>query len=224
MPTAQEIAMHPWLAGTASVLQTILAAKLMSNVSKENKKNREYALGLLNKEELENRSEKERLAALVEKMQGYYDTNQHLKEEQAKATTAKLYQDIAESQMKPTLEREKNASKEKREEARAQEVARKGAVESLLAEAKGYEKSMLPEEHAKLIKGIRNGTITEVDLKKRGASPFNILPFGINKTMGNANNRYVVKTDEGKDTEPSESSEKPKMAMRNKKTGEIRYI
>jgi hypothetical protein len=198
MPSAQEIAAHPWLAGSMSVLQTILAAKLMGNVSKENKRNREAALDLLNKEEIENRSEKERLAALVKKMEENYDKGQEWKHKQSEANVAKTYQDIAESKMKPTLEREKNAAKAKREESKEEAAGAKKAIEDLLAEAALYRGSMAPEEHAKLVRGIKNGTITSVSLKKAGWSPFNILPLGMDKTIGNAGRRYSVPTDDEK--------------------------
>ncbi|MDR1433653.1 hypothetical protein [Candidatus Endomicrobiellum devescovinae] len=120
MPSAQEIALHPWLAGSVSVLESILAAKLMKNVSEEKKRNRNKAVELLNKEEEEEgKSEKERLIALTNKLMGYHETKETLAQEQAKANIAKAYQDIEESKGKFPLGMKQIEYKNQKEAAKA---------------------------------------------------------------------------------------------------------
>jgi hypothetical protein len=196
MPTPQEIAMHPWWGGGLAVLQSLLAAKLMKNVSEEKKRNRTKAVQLLDKTEREELTEREKLNLLVNRMQARYEEKAKLEQEIGKANIAKLTAETRDIGSKAGLKRlEIDADKEKHSQKTFDE-AEKGRKKSQKEQIAPFEKNMSPEERLEAHDRIENGEFNINDLIKQPPSFWNNKPW-VSKIWGNNQNMYKFKKKEG---------------------------
>jgi hypothetical protein len=182
MPSPQDIAMHPWLGGVVSALETMLAARLMRNVSKEKERNRAKAKEFLDKEELEGKAEKERLNMLAEKMQKEYEADREIGRK-------KTFQEIENLKWELPL---KWAKIEEKQEKAARNEDEKD-FKDRLEDARTYIKNMSPAEYVKLREEIKNGKRVTDIIKDKGENFSDFFPF-LNKTaLSSKGKRYVVK-------------------------------
>ena len=207
MPSAQEITLNPWLAGGMSVLESILAAILMKGVSNEKKRNRARAVELLNKEEVEGKTEKERIMAFMNKMMGNYDTKQNLEHDKAKADIAKVYQDIAESKAKPGLAMAQIEYKEKKQADKEEKEALAKKIADQIKQIEALGKTVSPKVKQQMVEEANRGEFDMKNYPERATNLFDDLVI-FRDRWGTGKDRYRRAVEK--------AEEKPKVKVKAK--------
>jgi hypothetical protein len=191
MLSPQDIAMHPQWGVGLTLLQSLLAAKLMKNVSEEKKRNRAKASQLLDRAEQAELTEREKLNLLVKRMEERHEEKAKLEQEMGKANIAKAMAETKDIGSRAGLEQSKIDSKRERKEEEKAEKDFKEIVKAQVEQVKAFEKSMRPDQFMKALAAAQKGEFSSSSLLQRGKNAADILPM---KTQwGTSGDRYRYK-------------------------------
>jgi hypothetical protein len=183
---------NQWVVGGTNAIKTLVLLKLMKNMQGEKKRNFQRKLEAINKAELSNAQEKQKLDKLMELMTERYIQSDNLKNEKTQSEIEKTKQDIELGKGKYAHEERiqniKNigtgigsSKKEEKHQERMQHDRDKENKRGMVDIVKAYKRNMKPEVYSKALSDAHAGILNHEDIieepKTTGRKIFESLPF-----------------------------------------------